>query len=431
MAVTQREVDEAMRALILEELDAMGYGDEGKEFPHFVQERRSSKQKIALICAFGWIGFQLLGFISTVNSDLAALCVMCVFVAGMYCVWQLLKAVMRLCANEKGLAANYLVQLAQRYPDKEITELIGETMQKVPDPGFTEDHDGPKRLRRETLLRRAGAALLAVCTLAASPVQEWALQQHYLSDAAGSGYRRAAHTFVPYGDGVMLAMGGSDYANAKELIIPDEADGKPVVAIGELAFSGFAMERVVVPDSVTTMGSGVFKNCIRLKQAELGAGLTELGAESFMNCKRLQSIVIPKGVTEIRGNTFEDCKALTSVTMHDGITSIHGYAFRSCSSLRSIDLPPKITEVRGNTFENCTSLRSIVIPEGVTRIAAHAFRYCTSLSSVDMPSTVASIGSSAFRSCEKLESVLIPSNCSVDEKAFKESPTRVHRITFR
>ena len=82
-------------------------------------------------------------------------------------------------------------------------------------------------------------------------------------------------------------------------------------------------------------------------------------------------------------------------------------------------------EIRGDTFENCKSLKSIVIPEGVTRIAAHSFRNCSSLSSVTVPSTVNEIGSSAFRNCKNLRSITIPSGASVNERAFKESPTKI------
>ena len=84
-------------------------------------------------------------------------------------------------------------------------------------------------------------------------------------------------------------------------------------------------------------------------------------------------------------------------------------------------------EIRGNTFQDCVSLVSIDIPEGVTRIGGHAFHGCTSLSRVIVPKTVREIGSSAFRGCSSLRTISIPSGASVNERAFKESPTSITR----
>ncbi len=92
---------------------------------------------------------------------------------------------------------------------------------------------------------------------------------------------------------------------------------------------------------------------------------------------------------------------------------------------RSIDLPSGITEIRGSTFENCANLETIEIPDGVVRIGGHAFYGCSSLSYVRIPSSVREIGSSAFRRCGRLYQIEIPSTAQVNEKAFKESPTRI------
>lgn len=190
-----------------------------------------------------------------------------------------------------------------------------------------------------------------------------------------------------------------------EVVIPEEVDGKKVVAIDKEAFS-----------------SNMY-----LESIELPAGLTAIQGESFKDCSSLQSIVIPEGVTEIRGNTFENCGSLKEVTMHEGIIDIHAYAFYGCSSLEEIDLPSKITEIHANTFEECSSLKSIEIPDGVTRIAAHAFYGCTSLAEVYVPDTVEEIGSSAFRKCTSLQEIEVPADAVINERAFKESPTYIEK----
>lgn len=246
------------------------------------------------------------------------------------------------------------------------------------------------------------------------------------SEPASSGISRAAeHTFENCTGGVRLVSCGSNYDKEENVLIPDTYEGKPVVIIGEAAFSGMNMKTVTIPDSVTTIESRAFKNCRQLVNVAFGQNVIYLNGEAFQYCTSLRKIEIPSGVTLVRGNTFEGCSALTDVELHDGITEIHAYAFKGCKSLVEIRLPSSITEIRANTFENCMSLQSIDIPMGVDRIAAHAFRNCASLSSVNIPSTVREIGSSAFRECKKLRAVTVPRGADVNERAFKDSPTKI------
>ena len=106
------------------------------------------------------------------------------------------------------------------------------------------------------------------------------------------------------------------------------------------------------------------------------------------------------------------------------VTEIRGEVFKNIITVDTIKLPKYITEIRGNTFEYST-ITSINIPDGVTRIGAHAFRGCYYLSEVYIPRSVMEIGSSAFRDCSKLYEVRINRDCDVNEKAFKNSPTRI------
>ena len=108
------------------------------------------------------------------------------------------------------------------------------------------------------------------------------------------------------------------------------------------------------------------------------------------------------------------------------VNEIRGYVFKNLK-IRNIRLPKQLTEIRGNTFEECSRLERIEIPKGVTRIGGHAFYGCSSLKDVTIPRSVKEIGSSAFRNCTSLKTVLIPRGCSVNEKAFKGSPTKITR----
>lgn len=210
-------------------------------------------------------------------------------------------------------------------------------------------------------------------------------------------------SYVDVDGGYMVQSFKLGFSLDGKAVIPDNYNGKPVVAVNNGAFKGDPfMKTIELPDTIET-----------------------IGGEAFMNCRRLEWVHIPEKVTQLRGNTFEGCTSLRYVELPEGIQEIHGECFVNCKKLQKINLPPHITEIKGNTFEGCSSLRSIVIPEGVTRIGGHAFYGCSSLSEVKVPSTVESIGSSAFRKCDSLRNIELPEGVLVNERAFKESPTSI------
>ena len=57
-----------------------------------------------------------------------------------------------------------------------------------------------------------------------------------------------------------------------EVIVPDEIEGLPVTEVGPYCFArNKYLERVVLPDSVTTLSRMVFYHCTSLKELEIRA----------------------------------------------------------------------------------------------------------------------------------------------------------------
>ena len=104
------------------------------------------------------------------------------------------------------------------------------------------------------------------------------------------------------------------------------ADG--TTEIGEYAFLAYAMgehgmesyyyrlglNKVTLPDSLTTIERSAFGNCAALESIIIPNNVTQIGDDAFNNCKKLISIVIPTNTKNIGACAFEYCTRLTNIT---------------------------------------------------------------------------------------------------------------------
>lgn len=238
-----------------------------------------------------------------------------------------------------------------------------------------------------------------------------------------------------------------------------------VKIIGKGAFQSLSIESVVIPNSVTHIGSYAFSYCTNLKEIAIPNSVTSIGDcafdgtpwlefqrkenplvivnntlidghnctgeinipesvtiigfEAFNNCTSITSINIQNNNLEyIRDKAFSNCTNLLSVTIPRSVKYIGEEAFKKCSSLTNITIPNRVTTINKSTFEECRSLKSVTIPNGVTIIGVEAFRSCISLKSVTIPNSVTTIGFRAFYDCKVLTSASIPETATVACDAF-------------
>ena len=110
---------------------------------------------------------------------------------------------------------------------------------------------------------------------------------------------------------------------------------------------------------------------------------------AFMDCRNIISITIPDSVTSIGNGVFRGCTSLANVTFgkNSQLASIGDYAFDRCSSLESITIPNGVTSIGDYAFYDCISLTSITIPNGVTSIGDRAVAYCYKLETITFKGT--------------------------------------------
>ncbi len=195
--------------------------------------------------------------------------------------------------------------------------------------------------------------------------------------------------------------------NGGDVVIPNS-----VTSIGSSVFSGCSgLTSVTIPNYVTSIGSSAFSGCSGLTSVTIPNFVTSIGNSAFSGCSGLTSVVIPNSVTSIGSSAFSGCSGLTSVTIPNSVTSIGNSAFSNCSGLNIVNFNATNCTTMGSysypVFQNCNANAIINIGEGVTTIPDEAFRGLLGNDILIIPNSVTSIGVDAFDGCSGLTSVTI------------------------
>ena len=203
----------------------------------------------------------------------------------------------------------------------------------------------------------------------------------------------------------------------ENLVIPSTLKGCPVTSLyNEYRKNIFekstnnAIKKIIIPDSVTNIGTSAFYNCEALTSIKIPDSVTSIESYAFLDCYKLSDLSIGNKVKSIGYEAFQNCTSLTSITIPDSVTNIGDYAFFGCTALTSVTIPVSVTSIGSSTFSGCTALTSITIPASVTSIGNSAFYGCTALTNVTIPASVTSIGNEVFESCDSLERIDVDKN---------------------
>ena len=272
--------------------------------------------------------------------------------------------------------------------------------------------------------------------------------------ASEPGEGESDYTYNALDDGTIEITGYS--GSAENIVIPAQIDGKSVTRIGNNAFEKSSAKEIVIPDSVTEIGSQAFSGCGKLTGVSIPNSVTTIRDRAFFDCNSLASITIPDSVTDIELQAFCNCTSLKEVTIPASVTYIGDEAFGYYSDIDGSEIKKvdgfkinyvkntyghyyatkngfsdedclltnelndgtleiskyvgnsatyeipgeidgkKVIRIGNSAFIDCTELTSVTIPDGVTDIRWRAFYNCVSLKSVTIPKSVIDIDNYAF-----------------------------------
>lgn len=122
------------------------------------------------------------------------------------------------------------------------------------------------------------------------------------------------------------------------LRIPDMIDGRCVARIGEGAFRGAKLNRLILPKQLCVIGKNAFSACT-LGSLDFPDSLASIGAGAFASCRFTEIHLENTRVQVIPEKCFGWCTALEKVVLPETLMSIENNAFVECVSLRSLIVP--------------------------------------------------------------------------------------------
>lgn len=187
---------------------------------------------------------------------------------------------------------------------------------------------------------------------------------------------------------------------------------------------------------------------------ELNSGITEIKPEAFKNCIDLEKIIIPNTINTIGESAFENCINLKEIVLPSTLKKINKRAFYNCTNLLKVVIEEDNLEyiapdsfdksaiktynniiIIGQTLlkysknlpESVIDIKNLVEDTKIKTIAGGAFDGCSNIISITIPGTVRYIGDNAFSGCTNLEEIFFE---PVEEGTYNIPLTVGHRLDF-
>ena len=202
-----------------------------------------------------------------------------------------------------------------------------------------------------------------------------------------------------------------------------------VTSIGESAFYGTGLTKLVLPNTIIRIRRFTFSNCKALTRLIIPNSVTIIGERAFAGCTKIANITIPDSVTKIGNNIFEYTKVTVSCTK---FSPMYNYCLKNNINVMPINtntktLPPTnvaniqqisntansgsgvVEHIKILTEDEAKNLTGshVIIPPIYNEIGSYAFRSRADLERVTIHSGITSINGTAFCGCTKLSAIIV------------------------
>ena len=197
------------------------------------------------------------------------------------------------------------------------------------------------------------------------------------------------------------------------IVIPKRHDGILVTVIQEETFASTNITSLFIPSSIETIGIAAFHSNYYLKSVifEAGCQILEIKNYTFWNATALETLVLPDSVLSIGEGAFGANGSLVDFVLPPNLVSIGYSAFTYAKLSSTLVLPSTLTTIGDYAFNSASGIDVLIIEIGsqLTSIGFHAFSG-DNFTSISLPASVSSIDPAAFYGSGKLAEILVDQN---------------------
>ena len=214
--------------------------------------------------------------------------------------------------------------------------------------------------------------------------------------------------------------------------------------IEQYAFNATALEAIIIPESVDSLGSRVFGGCNSLanihindkaealkmvagyygtfayEDVEVGKTIyigrdlklsENSGPFSYPEGSQIKSVTFGDMVTTITPYMLNGASKMGNLVIGNGVTTIGSYAFYGVGTDDSIEelqvtMGANVETIGAGIFQNCSKLKQVILPATLNAIPNETFSG-TGLTAVSIPAKTTSVGQRAFAFCNNLTDITI------------------------
>ena len=189
-----------------------------------------------------------------------------------------------------------------------------------------------------------------------------------------------------------------------------------VTTIGSYAFKDcISLTSITIPNGITNIEDDAFVGCVafecinvsknnKIYSSDLNGVLFNKDKTKLLRCPegtRMNLYAIPNSVTSIDSEAFENCLNITEITISDNVISIGANAFYNSGYYNNeSNWKDKVLYIDNCLIQAKKDISgSYTIKNGTITIADNAFTGCKSLAGIIIPDSVITIGNEAFKYC--------------------------------
>lgn len=199
---------------------------------------------------------------------------------------------------------------------------------------------------------------------------------------ASAGYQKSASTELYKYDIFSDHIAVTAYTGEQETaVIPEMIEDKPVTHITENTFYNISekVKSIQIPKTVTVIDQHSFTGN-KLESIVLDADNTSFEIENgalmdkgktrllaFPENSDIEEFTIPDTVTSVPSGVFSGCTRLKKINIPSSVKSIDTFAFMGCG-ITQAELPEGVERLGMGAFWNCKSLETLILPKSLKTI---------------------------------------------------------------